>query len=70
MDDEVVVDEAELKEGFEVTDDEVVEDELPVDVDIIDPLAKDPDDGTLGEEEDEEAAEFAEYLFGDDANAM
>jgi hypothetical protein len=71
MDTEEVVDEAELKEGFEVVGDDPIEDDVIAEVE--DPLLPvDDDDGSLGEkgEEDEDTEIFNEYLFGDDANAM
>jgi hypothetical protein len=68
--DEVVVDESEIKEGFEIEADEPIDDELIPAVD--DGLLPVDDDGSLSEkgEEEEDAELFNEYLFGDDANAM
>ncbi len=67
MDTEEIVDEAEIKEGFEVEGDEPIEDELPVEA-IEDVLIIADDDGALGEKDDAESEddELMAYMFGDD----
>ncbi len=56
MDAEEVLDEAEIKEGFEIEGEEAVDDDLPVDDDLL--PVDDDDTGTFGGEEDSDEKEM------------
>lgn len=68
---EVVVDESEIKEGFEVEGEEpIIDDVLPED-DVVDPLADpladsladDVDDGSTGGDEDSDKDDFINRIY-------